>query len=82
MDFGEVLELHKAVSVFHDKTAKKRPKLGVFDTQNRSEGYALCIKNSCVKGNFQHFLDSLVRERKLATKEFRGYLMIYSLRIN
>ncbi len=72
MNFAEVLALHKAVAVFHDRTPEKRPKLGVFDTQSRSEGYILCIRESCAKGDFLAFLQNVARDRNLMIREFRA----------
>jgi len=82
MNFNEVLELHKAVSVFHDKTPKERPKLGVFDSQNRSEGYILCIRRNGANRAFLGFLANIVQARKLAIREFRGYIVLYSTGTN
>jgi hypothetical protein len=82
MNFNEVLELHKAVSVFHENTPRKRPKLGVFDLQNREEGYILCVRRNGASKDFLGFLINLAETRNLSIREFRDYLILYSVETN
>lgn len=82
MNFNEVLDLHKAVSAFYDKTPQNRPKLSVFDMQNPAEGYILCVKGNYANAGLLRFLRDIAQVRKLGIREYRGYLVLYSVGTN
>ena len=65
MDFVEVMNLHRAVAEFCLNTLEDRPKLGVYDIQNREQGYILCIKTKSTSSNFVDFLKQLTQANKL-----------------
>jgi hypothetical protein len=79
MKFNEVLDLLKAVSAFHADSNGETPKLCVYDTQDLTEGYVLCIHKNSNNGMFLNFLESVAERRKLGIREFNGHLVLYSL---
>jgi hypothetical protein len=78
MNFTEVMDLHRAVAAFCLKNLDDHPKLGVYDIQNKEQGYILCIKAKSTSDGFIDFLKTTAQSRKLELGKFRGYFVIHS----
>ena len=78
MNFSEILELHRAVSAFKFETSDDQPKLCVYDTQNRQEGYILYIKPKSPNDAYNVFLENVAEEHMLRIQETRGYIVMQS----
>ena len=68
MNFSEILELHRAVSAFKFESSDDQPKLCVYETQNRQEGYILFIKPKSPNDAYNVFLEE---SQKNACSEFK-----------
>jgi len=79
MNFVEIMALHRAVSTFKFEASEEQPKLCIYDTQNRQEGYILFIKTKSPNGTYRGFLESLAEKRMLTIKESRGFIVFHSL---
>jgi hypothetical protein len=78
MNFNEILKLHKAVSAFKFETSDDQPKLCVYETQNRKEGYVLFIKPKSPNDAYAVFLENIAEEHMLSIQETRGYIVMHS----
>jgi hypothetical protein len=81
MNFTDILDLHRAVSAFPFETPANRPKLYVYDTQDKGEEYSLYIRISPGNEKYFVFVKSVAETRKLGIKKFRDYLVLYSWHI-
>jgi hypothetical protein len=82
MKFNEVLDLLKTVSAFHADTNAETPQLCVYDTQDLTEGYVLCIHKNSTNNMFLNFIVSVAERRNLGIREFHGHVVLYSLTYN
>ena len=76
MNFVEVMELMRTVSVLKAKAPKKALKFSIYD--NQSEGYVVCTKASEINTENLSFLKKIIEPRKLEIKNSEGYLIIHS----
>jgi hypothetical protein len=79
MNFDEAIELLRALSNFHLKsacaTSWTRPRIVPHDTTK--EGYGLVVKDALEPG-YLSFLEKIVETRHYRIKKQSGYLFIHS----
>lgn len=80
MNFIEVVELHRTIQAFCQKNLPKPPKLGIYDFQNKDQGYILCIKTAetAAYDGFLDFLKTVAETRKLELHKYKDFLVLQS----
>jgi hypothetical protein len=76
MNFVEVMELMRTISILKAKTPKKTLKFSIYD--NQCDGYVVCAKASDVNEEHLSFLKKIIEPRKLEIRNSEGYLVIHS----
>jgi len=76
MNFVEVMELMRAVTLFKGKPPTKALKFCVYD--NQKEGYVVYTKASEVNAEHLCLLKEIAEQRKLEIRNTEGYLVIHS----
>jgi hypothetical protein len=80
VNFVEVMELHRVIGSFCCKNLSKPPKLSIFDSQNKEQGYLLYIKAEDTSGEgFLNFLKTVAETRKLELRKHRDSFVLQSL---
>ena len=80
MNFNDIIELLRALSIFHLKRAWtiqwERPKIVPQDASNRD--YALEVKEDTLEPDCLSFLEAIVATRQYRLRKHSGYLSIQS----
>jgi hypothetical protein len=80
MNFNEIIELLRALSIFHLKRARtiqwEHPKIVPHDASSRD--YALEIKKDTLEPDYLSFLERIVETRQYRLRNHSGYLSIRS----
>jgi len=80
MNFNDVIELLRALSIFHLKRALtiqwERPRIVPQDASSRD--YALEVKEDTLEPDYLSFLKGIVETRQYRLRKHSGYLSIQS----
>jgi hypothetical protein len=76
MNFVEAMELLRAVTALHIQDSRGQPSFRI--SYSHGEGYVLAIKVRSINSEGLSRLKNVVETRHLGTREFKGYLIIYS----
>jgi hypothetical protein len=80
MNFVEVIDLMRTITAFQAKSLNYRPKLSVWDTQTRDNGYVLCMRKDLVNNEYLAFLTHIAETRRLAISHIENILIVFSSR--
>jgi hypothetical protein len=81
MNLNEAVELLKAVSAIPVSNSSKHPEIRIVHTigEVNTQGYTLRVEKNSVDADYRNHLNRIAESFKLAIRESKRYLILYSL---